>query len=1007
MSDWNTLLALPCEAMLTQVFALPEAQQKRLNSWLKATWKSSFGALETDEWGNTRQLTAAEVAHWMRLSVAHAAVHPQPKPAFGAPIGTLGRQFWHGHGTLEPAPIEARAALANAVVQRGPAHAQAYVDVHTLGKRALPQYPEVLLAILTAHALPLPPEPLLCRKWAQQLDAHWPSHAYPGMPARAAPVFAVEALQFNPAGNAALGTRIQPVSHAPTRDAATAVAQMQDLARMWHECLRFKDAVFALPPCNGDFAAVLHAVLGTGALDAATVFADVLQALTRADSVDAQRRQVSMGQVLQPSNAMLAPHLGTLLNLIASGVGTVAEWAQTLLRQLDQSGLLDDAAFLEASQMVFARKEKGLRRQQLAWAQQRCGTAADPAPATQHAAALHAMGEALLCDDYALQRAAVQAIAKHWPVVAADARPALAAALAGQLEDAGPAIDATLRADLLATLGMQSLPLENERKAMHTPPSSDAHMTWAWPAALPDLPPAAPFAPLAGEAADPEGLARALANRQQFLGLGTLAFEQLIDLAVRVARDQGASAEPQVRDWLDAIGWGEATVAHWQLHSLLTVHGAMPGDAPRRFNLGYNKAESALPTTAVMVMRMLELRAQVLAGLQGARIPPLLSRPSRTTGAIDASDLLARLQAAEAVDADLPACMGPSDLLLALLRCGPADAATLAGLRHLTRPEATVAADFLAAGGSAQLHAQWRLLTSTTKDRFDQVWWNADAPELVAELQPITLPTIADVPVSWGTHSALATQSPYDWDLLERHLNGVLPHSAEALVTPLLWNFRKAGHDLDTRNGKGTVMQLPMLLTAGGRAGPGVHLAVLYSLTANDAAARLVGSDGLVTLIEQQRCDLELASDLLHAGVNTGSIKPTRLAAGLARVLAAGHAPAVWALLRAALAAALAKPKPAPGTPDLLALATQLVATWHAPTQAEGPHAPWAALAQLAAQRGNSKLLVEARRLQAFIALHPSSASTVSSASATSAATSASAASPVSPAGPAPRTAQT
>ena len=174
MSDWNTLLALPYPAMLAELFALPAAQQKRLNTWLKATWKSSFGALKPDKWGNTREIDAQEADQWMRFYVGHAAVHPQPKPAFVAPIRALDRLLWQTHGELVHTPIEARAALANAVVQRGPAHAQAYVDAHTRGVRALPQYPEVLLAIIAAHALPLPNDPLLVRKWARQLDAHWP-----------------------------------------------------------------------------------------------------------------------------------------------------------------------------------------------------------------------------------------------------------------------------------------------------------------------------------------------------------------------------------------------------------------------------------------------------------------------------------------------------------------------------------------------------------------------------------------------------------------------------------------------------------------------------------------------------------------------------------------------------------------------------------------------------------------------------------------------------------------
>lgn len=88
------------------------------------------------------------------------------------------------------------------------------------------------------------------------------------------------------------------------------------------------------------------------------------------------------------------------------------------------------------------------------------------------------------------------------------------------------------------------------------------------------------------------------------------------------------------------------------------------------------------------------------------------------------------------------------------------------------------------------------------------------------------------------------------------------------------------------------------------------------------------------------------------------SVKAARLAPGLARVVDAGHAPAVWPLLQAAVQAALALDKAPPGTPDLLALATRLAAELGAPA----PRAAMQEAVALAAVRGSGKLAQEAKR---------------------------------------------
>ena len=1029
MTDWNALLAGDWPALLPAIAALPPAAQKKLGSWAKAQWQAELAhehQLSPTEKNYSQQPSEDHITRWMQLLIACTATGPQGKVPIPIP-----RRHWDSTGWA--VPLEARAALAQAVVNRGAEFAQAWVDRHTLGKRALVMYPEVILAVIDAAGLNLPSDPQLLERWLRQLPI-WPSRHWGTKPKAEdhRPAIETLAVRHGPGEQHVQGAQVLALRHAPAPP-AQAAAHIHGFARMWHEGLRHANLVDVLVPLVTDepeaVRATVLALFEHGTLDRQAVWQDTLQALTRGDSPGAQRTLAKLAAWCAPDAAQVAANEATLINLLAGNVGQVAELAQGLLRQQEATAPLTDATFVQASQMLFARKEKGLKRQQLTWAEQRARSALpepDKAaskakraksksaaaandlplpkptnPGARMSSALLAMGEALADADYARQQQAAQAICQFWPhwlqLQAGDATNAnqgeAAAALVAQLDANGALLDAGLRAQLHTTWGMHDLPPETSKQGIDTPTTD---LNWTLPAIQTSLPPAPPFTPLAGPQLDPESHQRAIGLAQASANPGTEVFEQLVALAVRLLREQDDAALGEARQLFEHIGWGVGADADWRSISLLEVHG-LPGqaeDEPPSFKRGHWRAEILLPPMAVMVARMLELRA-ALFGLPTPKprlpdattkaapaaspdkpwpgalrpLPPLLSRPSRINGAIDATGLLARLREAALAGPQAPLCMGPNDLLLALLRCGPADDDTIAGLRALRRHEATLAADFLAQGGAAQLHTHWLNLPMQTPSHYRDAWCHSDAPEIVVEAKAIVhRPPLNEVPMTWALgHSARNAQSPWDWDMREHWLAGVLPLQAEALSMWMLWNLRKAGHDVDVTNGKGTALQLPMVVAAGGPAGPALHLAVLYGISANDAAVRLVGSDALITLIEQGRFDAELASQLLEATVRLRSVKAVRLAPGLTRVVDAGHAPAVWPLLQAAVQAALALDKAPPGTPDLLALATRLLAELGAP-------APGAAMQEAVAQaaaRGSGKQAQEAKRLLAALNQSP------------------------------------
>jgi hypothetical protein len=195
------------------------------------------------------------------------------------------------------------------------------------------------------------------------------------------------------------------------------------------------------------------------------------------------------------------------------------------------------------------------------------------------------------------------------------------------------------------------------------------------------------------------------------------------------------------------------------------------------------------------------------------------------------------------------------------------------------------------------------------------------------------LPQVGDVPTRWA-QGFEPDQAPFvsEFDIVDEWAGWVLPNNAEAVAAFHLYGIRRAGMDRNTDGGKAVARRLHYLLSAHGPAGPALHLAVLFTLSANDADVRLAGSDGLVTLLQQDRFDPALAAELLAACLRCGSVKPGRLAASLAQVVAAGEAQAVWVLVGAGVAATLGMDPPPAATADLVELAVRLAPAYGAGT---------------------------------------------------------------------------
>ncbi|MEC5385293.1 DUF6493 family protein [Uliginosibacterium sp. H3] len=874
-----------------------EKEKRQIGKLLLAYWK---------EWRERLSFKSDPVlnARWMKVVIANTVVARNAKDALVIPSP----QRLRGWREMYPVDTAARGIHLEALAAKGKEWVADYVSQATTAKRAGQVDIDLAVALTLHFDLPLPQEAEFYELWAGDLFRIMPrSHNdSKGHYERLVACFALDT-SAEPAVVVGEQTAVSPLEAASLKPAwniliSELLAHADSLDALFGKYASTED--------NEATEAVLVGLMSRGLLDRVPLADKAIAALTRGDSVKVQRLQARVLLAADPAIEQIEAQRNTLLGLLASAHGSAADAALTLLCRLDEARPLAGDFFVNACEMVFARKEKGLRDRQLEWSARRATACTDQIGMT-----LGGIFAALSAEDYPFQKKAAQLILKHWPKLAADEQ--------GRLREEFTRYQAGLETGVCKQLA-EGLGIDAKAQADSQARTSSSPGARA----LVESRPVVRFTVPAADAATLRELTAQMAH----------------DATVNVCEQTIAVA---------------LTLAQMDRHALKLGLQHLAGDYPLGLlfalqSAAYGKespgwqAYSWITSGTTQIADIARLRREEIAGaIKRGGVYAYISRPDFSNGSIEAAELIRRLDhlARQGLAAE------PMDLFVALLRTQMPTETERQVLRAIRSEQAEIAAEFFDAGGMGQMTTCWQVV-------------NTDPAEIGVSLSGMVMPRIShipDIPDQWAAGFAPdASPRVWEFDLAEGLLASILPNDGEILAALGLRGFRNACHDLDTEGGKAYAKALPIFLAARGPAGPAMHLAILYSLSGNDPAARLAGSDGLLELIAQTRYDSELAVQLVSAGIACRSLKAGRLAKSLQPVVEAGAASIVWPVLRAALIASLDQTTPPPGTPELLALATQVAS-------GQGLREVIPTLAGTAARKGSSKLLLEARRLHELL----------------------------------------
>jgi hypothetical protein len=195
----------------------------------------------------------------------------------------------------------------------------------------------------------------------------------------------------------------------------------------------------------------------------------------------------------------------------------------------------------------------------------------------------------------------------------------------------------------------------------------------------------------------------------------------------------------------------------------------------------------------------------------------------------------------------------------------------------------------------------------------------------------------------WISHSQLWT--------------GALPSHREVVAGLAIPRLAMAA---DSKNaGAGAAQILPLLAENHGPTGPATQLALVYGMTAPDAADRVATVDALLGF----GGSVDWRAVGVHLGdcVAAGSLVLTRATGTLRDTAEAGAVDPVWQICVGALPSLLAVPKPRPGVADLLQLAFRCTRTLGRRGHVDG-------LDAVAGRGGKSQYVAAARELYAALA---------------------------------------
>ncbi|GIG88717.1 DUF6493 family protein [Plantactinospora endophytica] len=648
-----------------------------------------------------------------------------------------------------------------------------------------------------------------------------------------------------------------------------------------------------------------------GRIDRAVLLGGCVDRLVRGDRAAALRPFVVLHDLLAPTPAERAERSGDYLRLLADGPGPVASMAQKALR-VDIDLELDE--LLDTSRAVLTRPEKGLVRTQLGWLDQ---------------------------------------LARQHPARAAEIVDVLGTA-AGH-----PAVDLRDRAAALAAKhGTTSTSTSTSTSA----PTSASASAGVVVRSGDDLPPVPAPPPLPPPITDPDELAEEVAGLLG-TGLRALPLERVLDAVTRLT----GTDQPRVTRALTPVLARHGAAEHrWSpscLHGpvddlLRAAAGPVRTSALRAWwaNLlaAAHKSQLASDPRVAPAHRLLRVRiAEIGTYLGKSRGAGLLAAPTATNGALDPSVLYDRL-----------AALGDQhpwrwDLTQALLRLPPGVDEDLAGRASALRtPGGDRLAAWLRSGGLPQPTFR----TVTVRFRHVSSYHSRDYRMPTQRVQ-VEVGAAGSGAGSFDDPLGLLTGRVVRFD---NHCASwsplwptVLP-GYRGLVAAYALTAVASAADQDIRGGAEV---LPLLAEATGTGGVAFDLALAYGLAARHPVDRVAAVDALLTLAAAGELDAASVGRQLGELAVGGTVTLARVVEPLRDLVLAGARLSAWRLLAAALPALLAASKPPRGTPDLLTLAAETATATGVPITVPG-------LTELAARRGSSRLLTEARRL-ATVLDHP------------------------------------
>ncbi|MEU6717937.1 hypothetical protein ABZ897_41265 [Nonomuraea sp. NPDC046802] len=706
-----------------------------------------------------------------------------------------------------------------------------------------------------------------------------------------------------------------------------------------------------------------------GLLDRAAVIDGVLRRLLR-DGPNALTALVTLHDRLDLDIDESAARAGDYAGMLAAGPVAVADMALTQVRRLEEAGLLAEWLFAEAMGALAFRPEKKLLRAAISWA----GDAV-LREASRVDGVLRAMSPIFTQDTPALQERAVRLAVKLAPQAGEPGREAVRQAAQGLAADLREEISVAYGVGIVAAAEpVAPLPSAGDGPwlpslAATLPSAGDG--PWL-PSPVAPLPAAgdgpwlpSPVAPLpaagdgpwlpspvatlpsAGDGPSlppPVGSPEELAHEIALFGWppDVYTFERLLaGLAEWSHRAPEALREALRRPgWQpfdpNVFGHGSREVHEGIIEGVRRAFLAFfaPGDSSTLTGEATSKRHRQTGYAAfdrLYLRRALELVAPFEAG---SGYPVLLATPTSGTGHLDPGVLLDRLERLEAAGVEAL----PADLAQALLRLPRAfsDAdvrrakslRSRAGLRcaawmrggGLADPEVAVSVRGNAGQGFHGLEATLTLRPGA-----------AEPPDFVAELL-----------ATQSGHSYTLTWwplvMPSHREIVSAHLACYLPHSMEAL-------------DRQTQ-------ALAGLAHGDGPLGEGAAYALVCGMGHMNAGDRAAATDALLMLAARGQVPVAALGEAVSTLVSADVVKLNRVVAVLDDATQAGAHEAVWAVIVGALPGLLPKDGESPraGSADLLAAGAR--AARIAGARAELPE-----VAAIAARKGSSRLVQEARRL--------------------------------------------